>query len=572
MSLATFLPLLFSLAVFLLPVWLLRLGRGAGARDYFVSPRYTPPQAIRNSSIAYSLRLAIFGPVFVFGAIGNFWPVIIGATCFGLGLYLVYASRRQIFAFLESALDTGQSITVHAFIARQHGDDPRVRLFAASLTLFVLIAAVACEVFALLGFFKLVLGSDTLARGLAFGTLLLAVVYAVPAGHLGVIYSGQLQLGAIFLGLFGAAALLLYLHVSALMPLPAYGAFAIGFAAVFCLAILIYRRSRYIETGPVDPVSLSAKLLSKFGKVLNPVISIFVVLVIVLAGMEFFATSSPIPPDAGATLSSGSSMPFTGLVALLLLPLFYPLADIVHWQRLAAIEKNRQAYPGDTAGWQKGLREFFRLYAVEIPLLWLFIASLGAITVAALSLANGTEVMQALIQEVASGENPIAAAAFSLLLMVMVIMGLSTMAACFSAGLCTIHYDMPSESVETFSSSVVGRLFFLAIVIALILVTETLPMNFTSSSFVAVVFALGSPVLSFAPLILGPIVLRRMVSPSLALCIMGLGAGSTAGGLSGYLATGNETWLWAAVPACLGLGFLLLAVSRLWDRQGSRIR
>jgi hypothetical protein len=334
----------------------------------------------------------------------------------------------------------------------------------------------------------------------------------------------------------------------------------------------VYRRSRYIETGPVDPASLSAKLLSKFGKVLNPVISILVVLVIVLAGMEFLATSSPIPPDAGGALSSGSSIPFTGLVALVLLPLFYPLADIVHWQKLAAMETNRQAYPGDTAGWQKGLREFFRLYAVEIPLLWLLIASLGAITVAALALVNGTEVMPALIQEVASGENPIAAAAFSLLLMVTVIMGLSTMAACFSAGLCTIHCDLPSESVETFSRSVAGRLFFLAIVIAVILITETLPMSFTSSSFLALAFALGSPVLSFAPLILGPIVLRRMVSPSLALWIMGLGAGSTAGGLAGYLATGNETWLWATVPACLGLGFLLLAINHLWDRQGSRIR
>jgi hypothetical protein len=244
MSLAAFLPLLFSLAVFILPVWLLRPGRGAAARDYFVSPRYTPPQAVRNSSIAYSLRLAIFGPVFVFGAIGNFWPVIIGATCFGLGLYLVYASRRQIFAFLESALDADHSVTVHAFIARQYGDDPRVRLLAASLTLFVLIAAVACEVFALLGFFKLVLGNGTLARALAFGTLLLAVVYAVPAGHLGLIYSTQLQLGAIFFGLFGAAALLLYLHVSARLPLPAYGAFAIGFAAMFCLSPLALYRDR----------------------------------------------------------------------------------------------------------------------------------------------------------------------------------------------------------------------------------------------------------------------------------------------------------------------------------------
>jgi hypothetical protein len=176
------------------------------------------------------------------------------------------------------------------------------------------------------------------------------------------------------------------------------------------------------------------------------------------------------------------------------------------------------------------------------------------------------------VQEVASGENPIAAAAFSLLLIVILAIAVSTMASCFSAGLCTIRYDMPSESLERFSSGVAGRLFFLAIIVALILVTETLPMSFASSSFLAVVFALCSPLLSFAPLILGPIVLRHVVSPSLALCIMGLGAGSTAGGLAGYLATGNETWLWAAVPVCLGLGFLLLTVSRLSDRQGSRMR
>jgi hypothetical protein len=288
--------------------------------------------------------------------------------------------------------------------------------------------------------------------------------------------------------------------------------------------------------------------------------------------MEFFAIGSSRPSDAASTLSTRSSIQFTGLAALVLLPLFYPLADIVLWQRLAAIEKNKEAFQGDTAGWLKALRQMFRIYAIETPLLWLFIASLAAMSVAALALADGTEIVQALVQEVASGENPIGAAAFSLLLMVIVAIAVSTMASCFSAGLCSIRYDMPAERLERFSSSLAGRLFFLAIVVVLILLTETLPMSFTSSSFLAVVFALCSPVLSFAPLILGPIVLRRVVSPSLALCILGVGAGSTAGGLAGYLATGNEIWLWAAAPACLGLGFLLLTVSRLWDPQGSRMR
>jgi hypothetical protein len=566
MSSAVFLPLLLCLGICLIPVWLLRQG-AAHRQDYCVSPRYIPPEAIRNSSIAHSLRMAVLGPVLIAGAVGNFWPVILGASCFGLGLYLIYLLRQPIFAFLTEALDDGRSITVHAFIARQHGNDPRVRVFAASLTLLVLVAMLACEAFAFSGFFKLIFGNDTVARALAFGILLLAALYAVPAGHPGVIYSGQLQLGAIFVGLFGAAALLLYLHVSALSPLPPYAAFAIGFAAVCCLAILIYRRSRYIETGAISLNSRAAKLLSKFGKALNPLISIFVVLIIVLAGMDFAASGFPMP---GAGLQSGSGLSLPVLAALILLPLFYPLADVVHWQRLAAIAKNREAYQDDTARWLKALRGIFRIYAVEIPMLWLFIAGLGAIGAAALVLADGAEILPALVQEAAAGDNPIAAIAFSLLLVAVAAIGLSTMASCFSAGLCTIRYDILPADMESSASSRAGRVFFMAVVIALIVATEALPMRFTDTSFVALVFALSAPLLAFAPLLLGPLLTDHGTTPGAALAVLALGAASTVGALTAYAASGNENWLWAAAPACLGAGCLVLAVTRFY--QGSRIR
>jgi hypothetical protein len=570
MSLAVFLPLLFWLGIFFVPVWLLRRETSARAQDYLVSPRYMPPEAIRNASIANSLRFAVFAPFFVLGATGDFWPVIIGGICLGLGIYLVYVLRRPIFTFLASALESDRSISVHAFIARQYGDDRRVCVFAAGLTLFVLVAGVACEAFALFGFFKLVFGNDTIARALAFGALLLAVLYAFPAGHPGVIYSGQLQLGAIFLGLFGAAALLLYQDVSALTPLPPYGAFAIGFAAVCCLGILIYRRSRYIETGPIDPRSRGAKLLRKFGKVLNPVISVFVVLVIVLAVMEFSAARMPSPAPAAGALQAGSSVPLMGWAALALLPLFYPVANIVHWQRMAAIEKNREVYRGDTAHWQKALRGIFRIYAVETPLLLLFIASLGAVSLAALAPAGGAEIMRALVQEAASGDNPIATAAFSLLLVAVVAIALSTMASSFSAGLCSIRYDILPANVETSSDRRIGRIFFLAIFLALIVAAETLPMDFSSESFLALVFALCCPVLSFAPLIASGIFGDRRPDAIWALVILAAGVVCTAGGLFGFIATGNDTWLWGSVPACLASGFSIAAAARL--RHGSLMR
>jgi hypothetical protein len=570
MSFAVFLPLLFWLAIFFVPVWLLRRDSSGHAQDYLVSPRYTAPDAIRNSSIASSLRLAVFGPFFVLGASADFGPAIIGAVCFGLGISLVYVVGRPIFAFLANQMESDRSITVHAFIARQYGDDRRVRVAAAGLTLFALVAAVACEAFALFGFFKLVFGNDTVARAMAFAALLLAVLYAFPAGHPGVMYSGQLQLGAIFFGLIGAAALLLYQHVSALTPLPPYGSFAIGFAALCCLAVLIYRRSRYIETGPVGPSSHIAKLLSIFGKLLNPIISVFAVLVIVLAVMDFFAGRVPPPAPAAEPLQTGSSVPLMGWAALVLLPLFHPLANIVHWQRLAAIEKNREVYQGDTTRWLKTVRGILGVYAIEMPLLLLFTASLGAVTAAALASDGSAGILRALVQEAASGENPIATAAFSLLLVAVAAMALSSMASSFSAGLCSIRFDILPAKLRTSSNNRVARTFFLAIFLALIIAAETLPVGFTSSSFLALVFTLSCPILSFAPLIVSGIFSDRKPGAGWALLIMVSGVVCTAASLLGFITSGNDTWLWAGVPACVASGFFIAAAAQL--SHGSRMR
>jgi hypothetical protein len=551
MSFPVFLPALIALGIFLVPVWLLGRQDPSRLQNTLVSPRYTPPEAIRNSSIAYSLRLAAFAPVLVLGATGQFWPVALAAVCFGLGVYLVYVLCPRIFPFLEDALERDQSITVHAFVARLCGGDPRVRIFAASLTLFVLVAVIAFEAFAVFGFCKLLVANESVARGMAFAVLLLGAVYGLPAGHPAAMYTGQLALGAIFLGLFGAAALLIYQHVSALTPLPSYANFAIAFIAACCLAVLVYRRSRYIETGRIDPASRAAGWLGKFGKVLNPLISVFVVLAIVLAGMEFFAS-----PPAAATVPAKWSLSLSALAALVLLPLLYPLADVVHWQRLAAIERNREAYGGDTARWRNALQSLFRLYAIEIALLWLFIAAIGAVAFAALAPDDGANVLAALAQEAASGDNPIATTALSLLLVALAGVATSTIASSFSAGLCTIRYDI-LPPLEDVSSSLAARAFFLAVIIALIVVAEALPISFTDNRFVALVFALCSPVLPFAPLILVP---GRLSAPT-ALTVLAVGPVCAAGAVIAYAMTRDETWLWAAAPACVVLSFIVLGLS-----------
>src|ERR1051326_4486436 len=145
MSFLVFVPLVLAAGICLVPACLLRHQVCARGQDYFVRSQASPPDVIRNSSVAHALRMAAFGPFFAWGASGYIWPAIISATCFGCGLSLIYILRRPMLEFLNGALGHDRSITVHAFIARQHGNDPRVRLLAASLTLFAFFGLIVCE-------------------------------------------------------------------------------------------------------------------------------------------------------------------------------------------------------------------------------------------------------------------------------------------------------------------------------------------------------------------------------------------------------------------------------------------
>ncbi|TMJ80350.1 MAG: hypothetical protein E6G78_21165, partial [Alphaproteobacteria bacterium] len=200
--------------------------------------------------------MATFGPFFAWGASGDFWPPIIASVFFGVGVCLIYILRRPMLAFMESALAGGRSITVHEFIARQHGNDPRVRLLASGLTILAILALTIGEALVLAAFLKPVLSGSAVSTYPFVCTLVaLMAVYAIVSGNSGVMRSAQSQLGMCYLGLFGAAALLLYLMISALRPMTPHSTFAVVFVAVCCAAMPLYRRSRYMDTGPIRAVS-----------------------------------------------------------------------------------------------------------------------------------------------------------------------------------------------------------------------------------------------------------------------------------------------------------------------------
>ena len=593
MPLVLFLPLV-SVAIYLIPICLLRRNIYARTQDYFVSSDYTPPGVIRNSSVAYGLKMATFGPFFAWGATGDFWPAIINAALFAVGVCLIYILRRPMLEFLETALKEDRSITVHDFIARQHGNDSRVRLLASLLTIFVALCLIIAETLVVVTFLKPIFSDNALSASIyVCGLVLLMALYAMLSGNSGVMRSAQSQLGMCYLGLFGATALLLYLLISALRPMTPQSMLAIVFVAACCAVVPLYRRSRYVDTSPIRGVDPNrdddlggepsgARLFRRFEKIVNACISVVAAWVIVLAGMQLSSDGVlAAVRESWAALGSGTHVSAMALVALFMLPLFYPIVDMTNWQRLAAYAKDfDELAPNQRPA---TFRAILRIYGVETPLMALFMCLFGTIAVVAMGVAGHVDALQAFVRALAAEQNAFSAAALSLLLVSVAAIALSTMSSLFSASLCTARYDVlvvfwpelvsskaPAAEEATRRTVIAGAGLYLMMVIAGFLIVDGyLQINYTSSEFLALVFASYCAQLSFMPLLLGPLIGRRSgssgtLSPVWALIILGFGAATGPIAVVVYVTTGNEPWLWSAVPACLGSGLVLFIIARLW--------
>ncbi|HEX7272021.1 MAG TPA: hypothetical protein VF420_07725 [Casimicrobiaceae bacterium] len=587
MSLAALLPAALALGICLAPVWMLRRRTWGRTQDYFVSAGPTRPEVVRNSSVAYGLRMSAFGLLFAWGASGDLWALLIASACFGLGIRLIYFLARPLLEFIDDALSRERSVTVAAFIANQHGGDSRVRVLAAGLTVIALLGFLICEALAAAAFLRPILPSGAATIWLlAIATVVLMLLHAVPSGHSGVMQSSQLQLGMVWFGLLGAALILLYLHFSARGALLPYGTFAIAAAALCCGAMLGYRRTKYVDTDFIPTAvsglggrdaSRGARALSRFGKLFNVALSVLLALIIALALIGFHGDGvSRIARDALTALSTGTKLSAAALLTLCLVTLLQPLVDVANWQRLAAARKDQSGLgPGEAS---VALRGIYRIYALEGSLGWLLMGLVGAIAVAAMELPTGARDIQGLAVHLGSNRFSGAGVAFSLLLIFVGAAALSTMSGMFSAALCTIRYDLlpalsprfvpgqRNEATAIRQTLVAGIGLCVAFATAFCVAGLFIADGSASNAFLALLLASSCAQLSLAPLVVGPLIWptggREGASPRWAVVILGAAAASGVAAVTAFVLTGAEACLWSAVPACLGSGVMLFAIAR----------
>jgi hypothetical protein len=574
------LPLAIALGISFVPVWLVRAAKSARAQDYFIAGKPVPPDVMRNSFVAYFLRIATFAALFAWGASGDFLPAAIVAVCLGLGIYLVSLLREPLLGFLDMALSAGTSATVHAFLAAQHGNEARLRLLAAWLTVVALTGLITAEAFAGAILVRPFAESAAGVYLVAGGMLLLALLYTTVSGNSGVMHSVQLQLGLVYFGLFGSVALILYFIVSDASPTAPQAKFAVGFVAAAGALIMLYRRSKYVDTAQIEASlqaesarrsSVASRLLSRLEKILNPFISAIVVFVIVLTGMEIFSVGpSAMARDSIAAFAMGTSTSGMTLGSLSLLALLYPLVDARTWQTMAAVVKATQCDPVRRPA---TVERVLHSAAVEVPLVWLLITMFGTLAALVTDAPAGREALLTFMDWLVAEQGGPADVVLSFFLVGLFVMALSAMSSMLSAMLWVMRYDvLPALSRDPPSrparAVVAGAGMCVLAILLVYAAAELLGVKFTSSSFLVLLVGCCCAQLALAPLLMRDLLTAgRSTTPKGLSAPWSLGAILAAAGtgiiaLVLYGGTGSEAWLWAALPLTIGTGIAVLLIAR----------
>ncbi len=417
------------------------------------------PRVIQNASIVYRLGWVALAPLLAWGLIGELWPAVVYLVSVALGLWLFYALRRPILQALDGAFVHDRSITLHEFIARCHGNDARVRALAAALTVFAIYGFIA----------SLLIGLATMLRTIFIGgggggaladTFVVAIFVVVAggtllAGRFGILYATQIQLGLVYLGLFAATVLLLYLQGSAIGAMPLKGIVALLLIALVCAVVFFRRHGRYLDTsvpaGPADGarerepfgVRLFIRLLKVFNSLVGVLAMTLTVLAIIVAGFEVFLGGVPAVAREGLqALQGGTSASAMTLISLCLLPLLQPMVDVVNWQRTAAFTTLRDGDAYTDAAWTAAFKTFGLTYAREVPLMALFIVLIGVFGGLTLAGASAGRATQDFLASLLAQDNEVATAVAALLLLGVLSLAVATIGSLFAAALDVVDRDI----------------------------------------------------------------------------------------------------------------------------------
>ena len=569
-----FFAVLISLLLYMLPVLAYRRQSYTKISDATLSAVGAPPATFQSASVAYSIQLALLGPFFIWGAIGDTFAASLNTFFFMLGLLAYLLLWRPLRNFLLERVANDSSITPHSLIARQFDDSDAVRITATCITLVALLGIFAAEMMGIVAVIKPLLpGSVNATLTVLICMFVITVIYTVIAGNDGAMASGRLQLQVIYISLSLFVVLIAVPNYHRILNQVVASHWILG---VVITVLLICQTISFVNSRASKIESTVAK---RWYVIFDRFVRIFSILVMLasLAGVIFLCFQNSSFSYNGPTTFfdwfRNKSVSTLGLVSLAILPLCFQVADIANWQKLAAVVK-------DTQHDERQIRRALAGYAFEAPTACFLLLVIGSCVAVSGNTDLKFETFSEFISSLSKSNELSYQYALAALMVAIFAIALSTMDSVLSAAICAFLYDINErkKSQKPSNQDSAGKriekgikfsiYFFLA---GLILINVAAPyIAFATEEFVQYLLAFYGAQLSFVPLVIGALLYPTRKLPAwVGLGSLFLGAFLGIAFVCYGIATKQDDWSWAGVPASLASSSLFYLVSILVLRKSN---
>ncbi|HIJ84805.1 MAG: hypothetical protein HW380_2972 [Magnetococcales bacterium] len=576
MSAALLLIMVFSLSLYFIPALLSRRASYDSIRKFVVSSDGATAERFQNSSVAYAAQMSTFGPFFIWGLSGDTVGATINTAFFFLGLLMVWVFRVPMLAFLDERLLKDTSITPHAFIAAPYGDSRLIRTASSWITIIALLGIIIAEMMGVAAVLAPLLPHTPDAKYIVVALMFfMMVLYTLTGGNDGVMRSEVLQLRSAYCAL--AMFALVYLF-SLSKPITSNPQIATLLAMISVASAVLFS-GQVVSLGSLlkmTPDESTGGFEAKFQTFER---AVAIITLLSLAAISLSSAYLFVFRDIAAFSSTSvinwfqnKSIPAIGLFSLAVLPLFYQVADITNWQRLAATTSQK-----DLAA-KKLIGKHMIWFAIEASGFWFLLLLLGGLAASSIALTSTSipSTFEDFVKGLVANQDPIHFFALSLLVVAVFAIALSTMDSVLSAVICAFRYDIlelpkPMDSLATQSDHKTqqdifrGAKFavgFSIVAMAAIVVSERW-LQFATDQFVAVLLAFYSAQLAFVPLIVGGLIkVPSKILPSEKFAFAALVIGAASGFFCSFygIFSSDEFLSWAAIPASIVTGSVVYVI------------
>jgi hypothetical protein len=257
---------------------------------------------------------------------------------------------------------------------------------------------------------------------------------------------------------------------------------------------------------------------------------------------------------------------------------------VVNWQRIAAFARLRDGGRFKDGEWTAAFKTFGVTYALEVPLMALFIVLFGVIAGLTLAGVSAGDATQVFVASLVGQENSVAAAVVTLLLLGFLALAVATIGSLFAAALDVVGSDI-APVLRSRSTSATGTMdrqpargtMIAGLVIGFLVLATFLLADMRDENTFGIAGLLGAMLgftsvqIALAPLVLAPLLAGSArfatVTAAWAFAVLSVGAAIGVGMTIAGLIFGQAALLPWAVPACFGSTTLLFVIAVLVGRR-----